>query len=70
VPGSRKQFARNLSRLRAAVGITQEVLAERAEISVRYVQFVEAGRYIPTVLVADRIRKALGCSWDDLCAGL
>jgi len=70
VPGPRKQFARNLSRLRAAAGLTQEALAEKAEISVRYVQFVEAGRYIPTVAVAGRIREALDCSWDDLCAGL
>jgi transcriptional regulator with XRE-family HTH domain len=46
--------------------MTQEALAERAEISVRYVQFVEAGRYTPTVLVAARIRKALNVRWDDL----
>lgn len=70
VPGPRKQFARNLSRLRAAAELTQEALAEKAEVSVRYVQFIEAGRYIPTVAVAGRIRKALACSWDELCAGL
>ena len=63
-------FGQNVSRLRSGARLTQEVLAERANISVRYLQFVEAGRYNPTVKVAALIRKALGCSWDDLCRGL
>ncbi len=50
--------------------MTQEALAEKADISVRYIQMLEAGRYIPTVAVAGRIRKALRCSWDALCDGL
>lgn len=71
MPGrSKNEFAKNLNRLRFAAGLTQESLAERAEISVRYLQFLEAGRYAPTVKIAARIRKALGCSWDDLCRDL
>ena len=71
MPGrSRNEFGKNVSRLRSAAGLTQEVLAEKAEISVRYLQFVEAGRYTPTVTVAARIRNALGCSWDELCRSL
>ncbi len=71
MPGrSRNEFGKNVSRLRSAAGLTQEALAEKADISVRYLQFVEAGRYTPTVTVAGRIRKALGCSWDDLCGAL
>jgi DNA-binding XRE family transcriptional regulator len=50
--------------------MTQERLAEEADISVRYLQFVEAGRYTPTVKVAGRIRKALGCSLEELCRGV
>ena len=70
VHGDRKHFGRNLSRLRSATGLTQEQMAEKSEISVRYVQFIEAGRYAPTVIVAARLRKALDCSWDDLMTGL
>jgi len=70
VSGNRKQFGRNVGRLRSEAGMTQEILAERAEISVRYVQFLEAGRYTPTVLVAARIREALNVRWDDLLKGL
>jgi ribosome-binding protein aMBF1 (putative translation factor) len=70
VHGDRKHFGRNLSRLRSAAGFTQEVLAEKSEISVRYVQFIESGRYVPTVIVAARLRTALGCSWNELCAGM
>jgi transcriptional regulator with XRE-family HTH domain len=71
VPGrSKNEFGRNLNRLRSAAGLTQERLAEKADISVRYLQFLEAGRYEPTVKVAARIRRALGCSWDELCRNL
>jgi transcriptional regulator with XRE-family HTH domain len=71
VPGrSRNEFGKNVSRLRSDAGLTQEALAEKADISVRYLQFVEAGRYTPTVTVAARIRNALGCSWDELCRSL
>jgi DNA-binding XRE family transcriptional regulator len=59
-----------LSRLRTVARLTQEILAEKADISVRYLQFIEAGRYAPTVLVAARLRKALGCRWNDLLGGL
>ena len=68
--GDRKHFGRNLSRLRSLAGLTQEVLAEKSEISVRYVQFIESGRYVPTVIVAARLRKALDCSWDELFVGM
>jgi len=70
VHGDRKHFGRNLSRLRSVAGITQEVLAEKSEISVRYVQFIESGRYVPTVIVAARLRTALACSWDELFVGM
>ncbi len=71
MPGKdRHHFGQNVSRLRSAAQLTQEALAEKADISVRYLQFVEAGRYNPTVKVAALLRKALDCSWDDLCRGL
>ncbi len=44
----RKQFARNLKRIRKRRGLSQEVLAERLDISVRYVQQLE-GKNTPNV---------------------
>ena len=64
------RFGRNISRIRNAAGLTQEGLAAKADISTRYVQFLEADKYVPSVLVAVRLRRALGCSWDELCRGL
>lgn len=48
----------------------QEKLAEKADISRRYLQMVEAGRYSPTIEVASRLRAALNVSWDELLKGL
>ena len=71
MPGlARPHFGQNVSRLRSAAQLTQEALAEKAQISTRYLQFVEAGRYTPTVKVAAHLRRALDCSWEELCRGL
>lgn len=71
-PRSRRstRFGQNVCRLRSAADLTQEALAESADISLRYVQALEAGNYNPTVEVASRLRKALHCTWDELCSGL
>ena len=46
----RKTFSRNLKRLRDRKGLTQENLAERLDISVRYIQQLE-GRNCPNVKI-------------------
>lgn len=61
---------RNLKRIRLSLNLTQDKLATRAKITKRYYQDVEAGRKSPTVKVVVRLRKALGCEWDDLFKGL
>jgi transcriptional regulator with XRE-family HTH domain len=48
-------------------GLTQEQLAERADISRRYLQQIEAGEMNPTINVVTRLREALQCSWDQIC---
>ncbi len=63
------KLGRNLARLRVAAGWTQESLAEKADISTRYLQDLEAGLYAPTIFVADALRRTLQCSWDDLLRG-
>jgi DNA-binding XRE family transcriptional regulator len=65
-----KQFCANLKRLRAKSCLSQESLAELAEISPRYLQFVEAGKFGVSFAVLLRLRRALKCDWDDLLAGL
>jgi len=59
-------FGQNVCRLRTAANFTQEKLAEKAELSRRYVQEIESGSKNPSVNTAVRLKIALACSWDDL----
>lgn len=63
-----QKFGRNLARVRSARGMTQEELAERADIHARYLQKLEAGAGHPSLIVLCRLKRALGCDWDDLLA--
>ena len=65
-----RTFGQNVYQLRNAAKLTQEQLAEKADISRRYVQLIEASSYVPTVAVASRLRAALGVSWDELMRGM
>ncbi|MDR1146761.1 MAG: helix-turn-helix domain-containing protein [Verrucomicrobiales bacterium] len=67
---SSKAFGKNICKFRTSAGVTQEQLAEQADISRRYVQLIEAGTYTPTVTVAARLRRALGITWHDLMRGV
>lgn len=51
--------ARNLRRLRVALGLSQEALAVDAEVDRTYVSRLERGIENPTVLVLERLAKAL-----------
>jgi transcriptional regulator with XRE-family HTH domain len=64
-----KKLGRNIARLRTSLKLTQESLAERAGISTRYIQDLEAGMYEPTIFVTDAIRQAVSCEWSDLLEG-
>lgn len=61
-------FGQNVCRLRTTARLTQENLAEKAELSRRYIQEIEAGSKNPSVNTAVRLKIALACSWDDLFA--
>lgn len=65
-----QQFGKNLCRLRLERGLTQEKLSEKADISRRYLQQIEAGEMNPTINVASRLRHALKCTWGELCENL
>ena len=53
-------------RLRERRGLTQEELAERAEVSATYVGFVERGDNVPTLTVILQIASALRISASEL----
>lgn len=65
-----RTFGQSVYRLRNAANLTQEQLAEKADISRRYVQMIESAQYTPTIDVASRLRAALGVDWADLLKGL
>jgi transcriptional regulator with XRE-family HTH domain len=54
-----RAMGRNVNRLRMGSGLTQQKLAERAEISLRYVQLIEAGKRNPSIPTVVRLKKVL-----------
>lgn len=56
----RDVFARNLRAIRHEKGISQEDLADRASIDRTYISSLERGKCNPTVLIVERLAKALG----------
>ncbi|MDR1144778.1 MAG: helix-turn-helix domain-containing protein [Verrucomicrobiales bacterium] len=66
----KKVFGANVRRLRVTRGWTQEWLAEKADLSSRYIQGIEAGMQFPRIAALQKLRRALGCRWDDLLAKL
>jgi transcriptional regulator with XRE-family HTH domain len=61
-----KTFGVNVRRERMAGNITQEKLAELADLNIRTVQKIEAGHVNILLTTVLRLQKALGCSWEDL----
>jgi transcriptional regulator with XRE-family HTH domain len=65
-----KVFGANIRRERVRSGLTQEKLAELADLNVRTVQKIEAGSIVILLTTIVRIQTALGCEWADLFTGL
>ena len=63
-------LGKNVNRLRTAAGFTQEHLAEKANLSRRYIQELEAGEKGPLVSTLVRLRIALKVTWEELMKGL
>lgn len=59
-------FGANLRRERVARKITQEKLAEAADLNIRTLQKIEAGQTNILVTTALRLQACLGCSWESL----
>jgi transcriptional regulator with XRE-family HTH domain len=61
-----KTFGANVRRERIRRNLTQDELAEKAEIATRNLQKVEAGEINLLLTTAFRIQLALGCPWSKL----
>ena len=61
-----KIFGRKLKQLRLAAKLTQEALAEKADVSAIYVRQVELGSRLPSIAIANALRKGVGASWEAL----
>ena len=59
-------LAKQLKRLRAARGLSQEALAQRAHVSRGYLARIELGRHDPTLSVLRRLAKGLRISVAEL----
>ena len=59
-----ERFGAKLRRERLEQEMTQERLAELADLNVRTLQKIEAGQTNILVTTAIRLRRSLGCSWD------
>lgn len=62
----RDVLALNLRRLRADRGLSQEDLADRADIDRTYISSLERSVYAAGIDVVDRLAKALGVTVVDL----
>ena len=56
----------NIRRERKSAGLTQESLAEKADLAPRVVQKIEAGQIAILISTLRRIRRALGCPYGKL----
>ena len=70
---SRSELAAELDRFGANVrrecvfrNLTQEKLAELADLNIRTVQKIEAGELNVLITTAIRLQRALKCTWDSL----
>lgn len=65
-----KAFGANLRRIRSSSGMTQEHLAELAELNVRTIQKIEAGETNILITTLVRLAKALDADVNSLLKGM
>jgi transcriptional regulator with XRE-family HTH domain len=64
------RFGLNVRRHREAIGLSQEALAEKAELDRTYISGIERGTRNPTILSAARVAAALKTSLAQLLNGV
>jgi transcriptional regulator with XRE-family HTH domain len=65
-----KKFGGNVRETREARNLSQEALAEQADLDRTYIGGIERGERNPTILSALRIAKALRTTVAELCKGI
>lgn len=55
-----------LEELRRKVGLTQQELSEKAEVSRKSINAIENGIYVPSTVLALKIANTLKCKVEDL----
>jgi len=60
-------FGARLRTVRTRAGISQEALAERAELDRTYISLLERGKRNPSLVCIARLADALGVSVSELC---
>lgn len=61
-----KTLGKKIKKRRKVQKLTQEELAEKANISLVYMGYIEQGRYAPSLEVLEKIAKALKISLSEL----
>ena len=61
-----KKFAKQIKKLRKKNKLTQEEVAEKTKVTSKYIQYLEAGKRIPSLKLAYRLADALGVKVKDL----
>ena len=62
-------LASNAKKARAKAGLTQQAVADAADLDIRTVQKIEAGELNILVTTLERLRMALNCGCDELLGG-
>jgi transcriptional regulator with XRE-family HTH domain len=63
-------FGSNVRKIRGASGLTQERLADKADLDPTYISGIERGVRNPSLLIISRLAKALDVSLSELCKGI
>ena len=66
----REAFSTVLRERRTGLGMSQELLAEKAEVSLRYVSLLERGGRQPTISTVASLCRALGVSMSEFTADM
>jgi transcriptional regulator with XRE-family HTH domain len=61
-----RQLGKNVQRQRMQQGLTQQRLAELADVDIRNIQRIEAGEINVLLRTFARIQQAIGCAWEEL----
>ena len=61
-----KKLGKKIQKVRKDKGMSQEVVADKVNISRAYMGFIEQGRNVPSVEILERIARILGIPLKDL----